>query len=180
VTLGCERRQLSGKILGRAGCLSLAGLMLVSGCKQAPPSVDTQAAEDAVRAADGDSLKAAQALDAVGTASSYSDDAMVMPPNQPAASGRVEAQKVWAAMLLPGTEIMWNDNKVEAAQSGEMVYVQGTYSVTTPGPDGKPVSDDGKYLSVWKKLGYGDWKEVEAIWNSDLPVVAAPGAAKTK
>jgi hypothetical protein len=43
------------------------------------------------------------------------------------------------------------------------------------------VSDDGKYLSVWKKLGYGDWKEVEAIWNSDLPVVAAaPGAAKTK
>jgi len=83
-------------------------------------------------------------------------------------------------MLPPGTEIMWNDNKVEAAQSGEMVYVQGTYSVTTPGPDGKPVSDDGKYLSVWKKLGYGDWKEVEAIWNSDLPVVAAPGAAKTK
>jgi ketosteroid isomerase-like protein len=180
VTIGCEGRQLSGKILGRAICLSFAGLMLVAGCNSAPPPVDRQAAEDAVRAADGEALKAAQALDAAGTASYYTEDAMVMPPNAPGASGRVAAQKAWAAMLVPGTEISWLPNKVEAAASGEMVYDQGTYSLTTPGPDGKPVNDDGKYLSVWKKQADGDWKEVEDIWNSDVPVAAPVAAAKTR
>jgi ketosteroid isomerase-like protein len=149
--------------------LSFAGLMLVAGCNQAPPPADRLAAEDAVRAADGEALKAAQALDAAGTASSYSEDVMVMPPNQAAASGRAAAQKVWAAMLVPGTQVSWFANKVEAAASGEMVYEQGTYSVETPGPDGKPVTDEGKFLSVWKKQGNGEWKEVESIWNSDLP-----------
>lgn len=181
MTIGCEGRQLSGKSLGQAVCLSLAGMMLVAGCNQAPPPVDTQAVEDAVRAADGEALKAAQALDAVATASSYSEDAMVMPPNQPAVSGRAAAQKWWAAMLVPGTQIAWFANKVQAAASGEMVYEQGTYSVETPGADGKPVSDEGKFLSVWRKQGNGEWKEVESIWNSDLPVVAAQAAgAKTK
>lgn len=175
MAIGCERRSLGWRV-----CLGLAGLMLVAGCNQAPPPVDRQAAEDAVRAADGESLKAAQALDPVGTALSYSEDAMVMPPNQPAASGRAAAQKVWAAMLVPGTQINWFANKVEAAASGEMVYEQGTYSVETSGPDGKPVTDDGKFLSVWKKQGDGDWKEVESIWNSDLPVAAPAAGAKTK
>jgi ketosteroid isomerase-like protein len=180
VTIGCERRYLCGKSLGHAVWSSLAGLMLVAGCNQAPPPVDRQAAEDAVRAADGESLKAAQALDAAGTAASYSEDVMVMPPNQAAASGRTAAQKVWTAMLVPGTQVSWFANKVEAAASGEMVYEQGTYSVETPGADGKPVTDEGKFLSVWKKVN-GDWMEVESIWNSDLPVVAAPAAgAKTK
>ena len=166
---GCERRQLSGRGLGQAVCLSFAGLMLVAGCNQAPPPADRLAAEDAVRAADGEALKAAQALDAAGTASSYSEDVMVMPPNQAAASGRAAAQKVWAAMLVPGTQVSWFANKVEAAASGDMVYEQGTYSVETPGRDGKPVTDEGKFLSVWKKQGNGEWKEVESIWNSDLP-----------
>jgi ketosteroid isomerase-like protein len=172
--MGFERRRLSGKLL--AACVSLAGLVLIAGCTQAPPPVDRQAAEDAVRMTDADSLKAAQALDAAGTASSYSEDAMVMPPNQAAASGRAAAQKVWAAMLVPGTQINWFANKVQAAASGEMVYEQGTYSVEVPGPDGKPVSDEGKFLSVWKKQTNGEWKEVESIWNSDLP--AAPVAKK--
>jgi ketosteroid isomerase-like protein len=153
--------------------------MLVAGCSEPPPPVDRQAAEDAVRAADGESLKAAQALDAMGTASTYSDDVMVMPPNQAPASGRAAAQKMWAAMLVPGTQISWFANKVEAAASGDMVYEQGTYSVETPGRDGKPVTDEGKFLSVWKKSN-GDWKEVESIWNSDLPVAVPAAGTKTK
>ena len=179
MTTSCARRQLSGKILGQAvfGCLGL--VMLASGCNQAPPPVDLKAAEDAVRAGDAAQMKAAQALDAAGVVAGYSADATVMPPNTPAVSDPASIQKQWAAMLVPGTQVTWAPSKVEVAASGDMAYVQGTYTVSTPGPDGKPVSDKGKYLAVAKKQADGSWKSSEDMWNSDLPAVA-PAPAKKK
>ena len=176
--IGCERRQLSG--LGWVLCGCGAGLMLIAGCRQAPPPVvDIRAVEEVVGSADAASLKSAQALDVDGTIASYSEGAMVMPPNHAPVSGRQAIHDLWAGMLVPGTKISWAANKVESSVAGDLVYVQGTYSLTAPGADGKPVSDDGKYLSVWKKQTDGGWKEAESMWNSDLPVTAAP-AEKTK
>jgi ketosteroid isomerase-like protein len=180
MSIGCERRQLSGPGLYRllSGCC--AGLMLMAGCEKAPPPVDIHTIEEVVLSADAASMKAAQELDVTGTIATYSDDALVMPPNHPPVSGHQPIHDLWASMLVPGTRISWAANKVESASSGDLVYVQGTYSVTTPGSDGKPVNDDGKYLSVWKKQGDGSWKEAESMWNSDLPVIAAPPAAPVK
>ena len=178
MTTSCARRQLSGKILGQAvlGCLGLVVLAL--GCNQAPPPVDLKAAEDAVRAVDAAQMKAAQALDAAGVAAGYTDDVTVLCPNQPLVAGKDAAQKQWATMLVPGTQVTWAPNKVEVAASGDMAYVQGTYSVSTPGPDGKPVSDKGKYLAVSKKQADGSWKVSEDMWNSDLPAAAAAPTKK--
>jgi ketosteroid isomerase-like protein len=155
--------------------------MLVAGCNTAPPPVDTKAAEDAVRAADAAQLKAAQALDVAGVVAAYSDDAVVLPPNAPVATDKASIQKQWASMLTPGTQATWTPTKVEAAASGDMVYDSGTYQVNMKGPDGKPASDTGKFLAVWKKQADGSWKCVEDTWNSDLPAVApAPATAKKK
>jgi ketosteroid isomerase-like protein len=154
-------------------------MMLVVGCNSAPPAVDTKGAEDAVRAANAGQLKAAQALDAAGAVAYYSDDATVMPPNEKMATDKASAEKAWAAMLVPGMQIDWTPSKVEAASNGDMVYDQGTYTLTMKGRNGKSVEDQGKYLAVWKKQADGKWKEVEDIWNSDLPAAgAAPVAAK--
>jgi ketosteroid isomerase-like protein len=175
---GCARRQLSGKLLGRAACGCFV-LLLAAGCNQAPAPVDTKAAEDAVRAADAAQLKAAQALDVAGVVAEYSDDAVVLPPNAPVATDKASITKQWTSMLVPGAQATWAPTKVESSASGEMVYTQGTYSVTMKGPDGKPASDSGKYLAVWKKQADGSWKNVEDMWNSDLPAVA-PAPAKRR
>jgi ketosteroid isomerase-like protein len=42
---------------------------------------------------------------------------------------------------------------------------------------GKPMTDKGKYLEVWKKQADGTWKCVVDMFNTDLP---APPAQKTK
>jgi ketosteroid isomerase-like protein len=128
-------------------------------------------------------MKAAQSLDVDGAIATYSDDALVMPPNHPPVSGRQSIRDLWASMLVPGTKISWAANKVVSSSTGDIVYVQGTYSLTAPGADGEPVNDDGKYLSVWKKQVDGGWKEAESMWNSDLPVVVpapAPAAVAAK
>jgi uncharacterized protein (TIGR02246 family) len=177
---GCERRQLSGPGLRAVVFGCFAGAMLIAGCNQAPPPVDTKAAEDAVRAVDAAQLKAAQALDAAGVAAWYTDDVAVLCPNQPLVMGKADAQKAWAAMLGPGSQVTWGPSKVEVAASGDMAYVQGTYTSSMPGPDGKPVSDKGKYLAVSKKQADGSWKVSEDMWNSDMTVAAPAAPAKGK
>ena len=153
MTNGCERRQLSGLAsrlgLGGMVCGCVAGLILVAGCNQAPAPVDTKAAEDAVRAADAAALKAAQALDAATSTSYLTDDTAVMPPNVPVVSGEGGGTDDMGGDAGAGNpDVAGLRLKVQSAASGDMVYDQGTYSLTAKGPDGKPMSDTGKYLAV--------------------------------
>jgi ketosteroid isomerase-like protein len=50
----------------------------------------------------------------------------------------------------------------------------GTYSMTTSAPKGKkPVTDKGKYVTVFRKQADGTWKVVADVTNSDLPAAGA-------
>jgi len=135
----------------------------------AAASVCLAADEQALRDADAEWSKAAGAKDLDKTVSYYSDDAVVMPPNDPAATTKEAVRKIWQDLLTsPGAAVSWTTTKVNVARSGEMAYCTGTYEITTNDASGKPVTDRGKYLEVWKKRG-ATWKCVADIWNSDLP-----------
>ncbi len=47
------------------------------------------------------------------------------------------------------------------------LYSVGTYSMTVSDRDKKPVTDKGKYVTVYKKQADGSWKAVHDMWNSD-------------
>ena len=44
----------------------------------------------------------------------------------------------------------------------------GTYEITETDDSGKPMTDKGKYLKVWKKQPDGSWKCVADMFSSDL------------
>lgn len=143
----------------------------------AKPAVVTDAAAsaDAVRAADAQMAKAAAAHDVQGTIAFYSDDAVVMPPNQPMVHDKLSEAKAWTAILAPGAEMSWTAGKIDAAQSGELVYDVGVYTVITKSGKGKAqtqTTDGGKYLAVWRKQADGTWKCVADTWNSDKAAAA--------
>ncbi len=144
------------------GCLAL--LLSISGCARQPV-----ADENAVRAADAEWSKTAMANDLDGTVSYYSDDASILPPNAPIATGKQAIRAVWATLLSPDTTVSWQVNKADVAQSGELAYVMGTYQITAKNPRGKPQEDRGKMVEVWKKQPDGKWKTVADIFNSDVP-----------
>jgi ketosteroid isomerase-like protein len=170
-----RRLQQPGLNLALCGCLAL--LLIASGCNQAPP--DTRAADEAaVRDADVQWSKTAGAHDLEGTIAFYSDDATVLPPNAPAATGKQAIRALWAPMVAPDASISWEAGKVEVARSGDLAYTAGTYQLTMKDAQGNPVPDKGKFLEVWKKQADGKWKTVADIFNSDLP--AAPLAAEGK
>ena len=158
-------------------CSCLALLLLAAACTQpAPP--DTRAAdEQTIRDLDAQWSKTAAGGDLEGTVSYYSDDASVLPPNAPLATGRQPIHAVWASLLGPGTSVSWQAGKVEVARSGDLASIVGTYQLTMKDPHGMPVTDRGKFVEVWKKQADGKWKVVADIFNSDLPA-APPGESK--
>ena len=148
MTSDCEKRQ--GPTWAFRGCLGL--LLLVS----------------------AQWSKTAAANDLEGTVSYYSDDATLLPPNEPMAKGKQAIRASWAALLVPGVSVSWQVSKVEVSRSGDLAYLIGVYVVTMKDPQGKPATDHGKLLEVWKKQADGKWKAVADTYNSDLPMPAPP------
>ena len=146
--------------------------VLLSACGQQVPA-DTRAADEStIRALDAQWSKTASANDVDGTVSYYSDDAVLLPPNMPAATGKQAIRAVWAGLLGPGVALSWDVSKVEVAHSGDLAYLTGVYQLTMKDAQGKPIADKGKLLEVWKKQADGKWKTVVDTYNSDLPVPA--------
>jgi len=145
-------------------------------CKNEPP--DTRALDErAIRAADAATLKAAQASDVDGAVANYADDADWLPPNAPLVHGKAAIRAGWAKLIgNPGFAIDWQINKLEVARSGDLAYTTYTYQMTVDRANGKPITDQGKDMAVWKKQSDSSWKMVADTFNSDL---AAKSQAKT-
>ena len=65
-------------------------------------------------------------------------------------------------------------DKVEVSRGGDLGYASGTYEFTFNDAKGKPITDRGKYFTLWKKQSDGKWKAVVDMYNSDLPVTPPP------
>ena len=158
------------------GCFAL--LLMTSACNP-PTSPDTRAADEStIRELDAQWSKAALANDLEATVSYYTDDAYLLPPNEPIAVGKKAIRESWGRLLAPGVATSWTVTKVEVARSGDIAYLIGAYQVKMKDGAGKPVVDSGKLLEVWKKQADGKWKAVADTYNSDVPLQATPPAAK--
>jgi uncharacterized protein (TIGR02246 family) len=161
----------------------LISLLVIIGfalaCQQAPPPSppDTRAADEgAIREAEAAWSKAEAAKDVESSLSFFAEDGVSLPPNAPMVTGKEAMRKgLSEAMANPGFALSWQADKVEASRGGDLAYSMGTYQGTMNNAKGKPVTDHGKYVTVWKKQADGTWKVVADIYNSDLP---APEAAK--
>jgi uncharacterized protein (TIGR02246 family) len=158
------------------GCLAL--LLLASACNQQTPADSRAADESAIREIEAQWARTAAAHDLEGCVSYYSDDASILPPNSPIASGKQAIRAVWASVLRPGASLSWQVSKVEVSRSGDLAYVMGAYQFAEKDPQGNTVADHGKTLEVWKKQADGKWKAVADTFNSDLPPWAPPEKKK--
>jgi uncharacterized protein (TIGR02246 family) len=157
----------------------MALLFTATGCQPPPPDeaaiAKARAADEAaIRQLDADWMKVGAAKNIDGWVSYYADDAVVLPPNEPIASDHAAIRRSVAGLLtLPNLSINWHPTRVEVSKSGDLAYLYGTYAMTATDDKGKPISDNGKILEIWKKQADGKWKCIVDTWNSDLPVPAS-------
>ena len=152
-------------------------ILLAVGCNKAAP--DTRASdEQAIRALDSQWSKTAGAHDLDGTVAFYSDDAILLPPDEPTASDKAAIRASWAGTLDALQAVSWEVKTIDVARSGELAYLTGAWVGTSKGPKGAPVQSTGKLLEVWKKQADGQWKCAVDTFNSDAPATPAPVPAK--
>ena len=131
-------------------------------------AVDSKADEEAIRGQVDRWLQLVKAKDAAAIAALYTDDGAVMPPNGPIGKGHAAIQKAWAGMMgTPGFDLTFVPEQIIVSSSGDMALDRGTYKLAVA-PGGKAMTDTGKYVVVWRKVG-GEWKAAADIFNSDLP-----------
>ena len=151
-------------------CLGAAVLAAPRAHAQQQPSAAQVADEMAIRKADEDWATAAQTKQVASWLAYYTDDAVVLPPNDKVATTKDDIGKVVGQLLiLPDLKIGWQAVKIEVARSGELGYAHGTYQIAFSDPNGNQITDRGKYLEIWKKQPDGSWKCSVDTWNSDLP-----------
>jgi len=140
----------------------------VSGCSR--QTSDNRSADEAtIRNLDAQWSKAAGAHDLDGIVSYYSDDAVLLPPNAPAAASKEAIRASWVPLAEQGVSISWQALKVEVSRSRDLAYSTGTYALAMQDPQGKLIADTGKFMEVWKRQADGNWKAVADTYNSDLP-----------
>jgi uncharacterized protein (TIGR02246 family) len=97
----------------------------------------------------------------------YTEDAVLMPPHQPAATGRA-AIKTWMAAFPPVASFKLTVERVEGR--ADLAYVRGTYTMTLR-PDGATadVDDHGKFVDIVRRQATGEWLLEVDTFNSDNP-----------
>jgi uncharacterized protein (TIGR02246 family) len=153
-------------------CLALA--VLTVGCANAPaPPPDTRAADaQAVKDVETAWVKDAATKDADKWASYFTDDGSGPYPGARTLNGKAAIKAAMAPMLAdPNFSLTFQSTRTMASKGGDMVYSQGTYTMTMTDPKTKNLmTDKGKYLTVYSKQADGSWKAIADTFNSDSPM----------
>ncbi|HEX4300175.1 MAG TPA: DUF4440 domain-containing protein [Gammaproteobacteria bacterium] len=167
-------RRLS-QLLMTACCLLALTACATDGTQ--PDSRATADAQEDIGQLHAAFTKAFNAKDSAGMAATYTDDAILMPPNQPEVKTDIGIETFARQMFSssPVTGLLLNPNETQVLGSG-WAYSSGFYSML--GANGS-ILDRGKFLEVLKQTDKG-WKIHRDIFNSDLaPPSSTPAAGTT-
>ncbi len=107
--------------------------------------------------------------DAKGMTKGYATDAIIFPPNAPAAKGSDAIQKVWQGYIDMGKGIVKLDI-VKMEVFGNIAVSYHTYKLEIKMKGGNVLKDNGKSLVVHKEQKDGSWLIIYDAWNSNLPL----------
>lgn len=154
-----------GGILAHRALLGSVLLVLVAiGCQSGKTAPGD--AERAIRAADESFQQAIEAKNLDRVLAHYAENASLLPMASPIAEGHEAIREEWSHILaIPG---LGNESELKKlVVSGDLAYTQGTYAATMSGPDGSPVAERGKWVTVWERQSDGSWKIIADIYNTD-------------
>jgi len=157
--------------------LAVAGVVILSAC--APKGPDTSAVTAQMKADQSQWAMLYNKGDTQAIAKQYADDAMLMPANDPAVSGRDAIAKFLtsdiAKMKKDGVTLE-TGAVTGTGVSGDLAWISGNWTAKNASGG---VADKGKYLTVYQQTN-GQWLIIRDTWNSDQrPPTPAPPAAPT-
>jgi len=101
--------------------------------------------------------------DATITASGYSDDSIVFPPDTDFVQGKEDIERFWRGIMDSGVKEA-NLTTLDLLGDGEYVQERGVGLLKVQAKDGKIAEQKIKYVVVWKRVE-NEWKNLWDIWN---------------
>ena len=154
--------------------LALCFLLFIASCTPVVmwEAAETEADVEAINSLRDEFIGLDNASDAAGLASLYTNDAVLMPPNQAAVTGN-QAIESWFQTTFDQFTTEFTVASEELEVVGDWAFDWGAYmTALTPKAGGEPTEDRGKYIVILRKQVDGSWRIAHDIWNSDNP---APG-----
>jgi len=97
----------------------------------------------------------------------YTDDAVLLPPNSDTMTGATGIRGTFGPLIGAKANMDLNTDRI--VQSCDVAYEYGTYTMRWNGPDGTPMNDRGKFVTIWRKMPNGDWKIAVDTFNTSMP-----------
>ena len=149
----------------RAAILLAAAIsaLVLNGCAKPVEKVDRAAIENQIRVNETRWQEAYANHDGAALAANYAGDAAIANPGTALVTGSEAIKRATAGFAAdPNLKIEFSADRIQVAESGDLAYSRGHYSMTATDPETKkPASGSGSYLTIYKKQADGSWKAVE-------------------
>ncbi|MGC1458250.1 MAG: DUF4440 domain-containing protein [Steroidobacteraceae bacterium] len=133
----------------------------------ATPSETRAADAAAIRAKDGTFEQGVAEKNVDNILALYEDGAVLFAPKAPAATGKDAIREAFKGLLMaPGVKMKFKSTSVHVSRSRDLAVQRATFQVETTGKDGKPSTEAGQSVVVWRKQSDGSWK-IMADTNAD-------------
>ena len=162
-------------LIAFAFCVIAVSLVQCNSKSKKSETGDTAADVAAIQKADSLWAVAAGTKQMDNFMSAVANDGVILAPNAPIADNPDAIKNLMNVFFnLPGYALTWQTAKVEVAGSGDLAYSRGVYQLNMNDAQGKPMTEKGKYLTIWKKQSDGSWKVAVDQFNSDMPAAPPP------
>ena len=138
---------------------------------------DRAASRRAVQEVDRELSRASDSRNIDAFTALLDTDTVFVSASGPPARGRQAVRVKWGQFFDPaGPSLTWEPFEGEVGSEGDLGYTRGKFLFQGKGDAGKPVTERGEYLSIWRKQQDGAWR---LVVDSSLPA-ADPGVTPVK
>ena len=102
--------------------------------------------------------------DAAGCAAFFTEDVILLAPDQPMTRGKKAFEEIYRSRMDKSTGGTHSNELVEYGVEGDMAYQVGTFAITGTNPP-----EQGKFVNVLRRQTDGTWKVAVSIFNGDRP-----------
>ncbi|MHC4508242.1 MAG: YybH family protein [Planctomycetota bacterium] len=158
------RKEIESVLLG----MLLCGLLC--GCEQCVRSAE-QDDVMAIRKCQEEFPAAHSYKDGARLAEFYTDDALLIPPDEPIVRGK-QAIAEWYEHQLRKDQLIENPKVTleEVEVCGNLAFNRGNFILKFKGETAdKPITLNLRFITIWRKQPNGSWKFYRDIWNTNAP-----------